>query len=259
MTRKNRDMVGSEFTNRFGDRCKIIEYNHSKDLRVVFDNGYTCSKTLTHLRSGKFTYPFTKTCYGVGFLGVGEYKSSGVAKCVARGRWRAMLGRVYSDRESVRLGDGLECDVHPDWHNFQTYAEWFYNTPTSNLLWEVDKDLRVIGNRTYSENTCSFVPPAINSFLPKKLKNNGLPIGVSWLESNQEYVVSGSAGGGVDVWYGGYDSPEQAFLCYKRLKEKRAKELAVEYRGRIHEDVFCNLMNFVIDIDFGYTDQGVKE
>ena len=70
--------------------------------------------------------------------------------------WRSMLQRCYMQNESQKTYIG--CSVVNEWHNFQNFAKWFeLNWPKDGGLYELDKDIKVKGNKTYGPDFCLFV------------------------------------------------------------------------------------------------------
>jgi hypothetical protein len=99
--------------------------------------------------------------YGVGFIGEGKFKSSlnGV-RSKAHKTWTGMLERCYSEKCHARNPTYKECSVCDEWHNFQNFAKWFFKNYIKGF--ELDKDIKVKGNKIYSPDTCIFVSPKKN-------------------------------------------------------------------------------------------------
>ena len=189
-----------------------------------------------HLKSGKFTSHRSKTVYGVGFSGGREFNKSNSRKILSI--WSMMLGRWYDDKMRIKNPSYKNCIVSDEWHNYQNYAKWYTSNEFYKVGWEVDKDLRKPGNRIYSEDTCTFVPPEINSFVPKNNIHRGeYPIGVYWHKSSEKFVSRCSIGKHVE-YLGSFDCQIKAFNIYKLRKESYAKELAKKYKENIHNEVF---------------------
>ena len=47
-----------------------------------------------------------------------------------------------------------------------------------------------------------------------------------------------------DRYLGYYNTPEEAFLVYKEAKEKRIKEVANKWKGKISDNVYEALINW---------------
>ncbi len=75
-----------------------------------------------------------------------------------------MLERCYDKAWQDKYKTYQGCAVHPDWHNFQTFARWHKdNYPNDGVTYHLDKDILVDGNKIYSESTCLFVTQADNT------------------------------------------------------------------------------------------------
>ena len=95
------------------------------------------------------------TARGVGFLGVGKYKTREDGKKTKEYLvWYSMLTRCYSKtyhgREAYK-----DCYVCDEWLNFQNFADWFHKNYKEGLV--LDKDKKIKGNKVYSPETCVFI------------------------------------------------------------------------------------------------------
>lgn len=71
--------------------------------------------------------------------------------------------------------------------DFQDFAEWCSRCPgyrekdENGALFHLDKDLRGLGRKTYSEETCCFIPARLNSlFIYSNASRGRWPLGVHW-------------------------------------------------------------------------------
>lgn len=148
--------VGDVFSSPlFGDFL-VLKYEGSKSILVRFsDTGYETETTLSQVISGSVKDRLSKTVCGVGFIGDGDYKPSWMGRKPYL-VWRCMLHRCYVRTASNKAY--LDCEVDSYWHNFQNFAKWFDdNWPKDGKMYELDKDIKVKGNRIYSPDTCMFV------------------------------------------------------------------------------------------------------
>lgn len=148
--------VGDVLPTSFYGDVEVIDYINSKIVVVRFINtGYETDTTCEQVVSGSVKDRMARTVCGVGYLGDGDYKPSFMER-KAYLVWRSMLQRCYmqSENQSSYIG----CSVADDWHNFQNFAEWFDdNWPRDGKMYELDKDIKVKGNRIYGPETCLFV------------------------------------------------------------------------------------------------------
>lgn len=101
------------------------------------------------------------TVYGVGFNSSGAFKSSEKgAHTKVYATWKSMLMRCYSEKYHVKFPTYIDCIVCDEWLDFQIFAEWFASNYIKGM--QIDKDIRVSGNKIYSPEFCLFVSPFDN-------------------------------------------------------------------------------------------------
>lgn len=154
-------------TNNCG-KLVVVEYNGAKDVLVRFiETGYEGVARADHIRRGFVKDPYTPSVFGVGYLGVGKHLATVDGKTTkVYDTWSHMFQRCYSTKLHARQPTYIGCSVDSSWHNFQVFGDWFdENYPADNNDYQLDKDLKVIGNKTYSADNCLFVSRGVNSFL----------------------------------------------------------------------------------------------
>lgn len=163
--------VGQVFeTSRCGD-CVVTAYHNSEYVEVVFpETGYVAKCQAFNLRKGWVKDPYCPTVQGVGFIGEGKHPTSvGGKQTRAYSIWKHMLERCYSHKLHKRRPSYRECVVARRWHCFQQFAndlitlEGYNNWIDPNTGYELDKDIKIPGNKVYSVETCMFVSKEVNS------------------------------------------------------------------------------------------------
>ena len=169
----------------------------------------------------------------------GEIKS---VLCPYYYRWTNMLKRCYGNKGEPLYDCYQGCSVHPDWHSFGNFKAWMEKQDWKGK--QLDKDLRVRGNKVYSEDTCCFVDIYLNSLITKSRgkinKNNTItPLGVSEaVRGNNVYYMTCMVkrGGHRDsVWGKGYGykgykrTPMEAHKVWQLSKRDHFIELLNEY------------------------------
>lgn len=231
--------------NNIGEPMVIIEYISSRNITILFldTNTIVKNKEYSKFLKGQIKNPEYPCIFGVGYLGLGVYKSFDNGKITRSYQtWRDMLKRVYGDTERSKFYK--DCEVCKEWYNFQNFAEWYENNYYEIIgsKMELDKDIIVKNNKIYSPDTCVFVPDFLNKFFTKNNKNRGkLPIGVS-LSSNNMYRVR--CGG---KYIGLFKSEEEAFLAYKNEKEAYLKKFADLYIDIIPKTLYKALYNYEVE------------
>ena len=199
---------------------RVVEYKNSNDVMVEFLlTSNTCSFRSVHIRNGVIRDCMLPSVNGVGFIGVGASKATNKRKKVpSYVLWENMLQRCYSSCES-KNPTYKDCTVHPDWHNFQNFAKWYgENHPDDGGKYHLDKDLLVIGNKTYSIDSCVFIPQWLNNFSLKSEKNRGsYPVGVSAHKETGMFESSCSFNS-KKVGLGKFSTPEAAHLAWRKYK-----------------------------------------
>ena len=84
--------------------------------------------------------------------------------------WQHMLARCFSEKYQTRYPTYKGCNVSDNFLNYSFFYDWcqeqigFGKVDEKGRSWCLDKDLLFVGNKTYSETTCVFVPNEINLF-----------------------------------------------------------------------------------------------
>lgn len=155
-----------ELENNAGDKLVIVQ--RCADICVVqfIETNYMTYALYQNVLKGKISDPYKKTFLGVGFLG--EYKSVPYWK-KAKQLWSNMMKRCYNPND--QKGYYGRSFVDTRWHCFANFIEdlpkidnfekWldFENT---GIKYNLDKDLKIPGNNTYSLIACSFEDEALN-------------------------------------------------------------------------------------------------
>ena len=245
---KNVRHIGTEYRSKLGSLATVIGYKSAKDVTVVFnDTGYVKTTRISELRNGSFKSPYCKSVFGIGYLGEGIYKVSEVGRItIAYDVWHSMLTRCYSKKYLETNPSYKGCTVHPDWHNFQVFAEWYYKHPFYGLGYQLDKDILCRGNKTYQDIFCTLVPREINTAVIdcKKARGN-YPVGVTFHKRDNVFI-SKAIVDGKRKELGRFSTPKEAFAKYKKFKEIHLRQLAIKYKGKVEDSVFKSLFEWEI-------------
>lgn len=138
----------------------ILKYYDHLNVMVKFtDTGYKTNTSSNLIRAGSIKDRLRPSVQGVGFIGVGKYKATENRKpSKAFDCWRGVLQRCFDKKFQKRVPSYAKCTVCSEWHNFQIFAKWFHeNHPNDGARYEIDKDIKVKGNKHYSPETCLIV------------------------------------------------------------------------------------------------------
>ena len=241
----------AESKTKEGYKIKIASYRNYLDIDVIFENGHIVNTTTKLFKNGEIKNPFHKSVFGVGYFGVGKYKSrDNKAPSLAYKKWIAMMKRCYDKSTHLKNPHYKDCSVCEEWLNFQNFAKRFeenYN-PETMKDWHLDKDILVKWNKVYSPETCCFVPFFINYLFTKNDESRGdLPIGVSF-RKNRNHFRSYCRVFDKREYLGSFKDAESAFLAYKKRKEIHVKEVAEKYRHLLSNKCYEAMIKYKVEI-----------
>ena len=177
MVKSKIDRTGEIGINTFGSKMIIVEYRGAKDIDVYFPEYDWIAKGVQYnnFKNGKIKCPYEKRYYGVGYIGEGKYKvweNGKNTKCYKT--WHNMLNTCYDEKFHEKYPTYIGCEVDKNWHNFQNFAEWYYNNyyEIEGGKMCLDKDILYKHNKVYPSKTCIFLAQTINSIFVKIYKRN---------------------------------------------------------------------------------------
>lgn len=154
------NQAGIIYPTKSGGDLEVTKYINSKEVEVRFlATGHKKTTQMSQIRSGKVKDPFYPSVFGVGFIGIGDHSVLVNGKHTkSYTAWNNMLKRCYSENFHNKNPTYIGCNVCEDWHNFQVFAKWYYeNYPSDGGSYQLDKDIKVKGNKTYKPESCMFV------------------------------------------------------------------------------------------------------
>ena len=159
-----------------------------------------------------------------------------------------MLRRCYYSKYQEENPTYADCTVIEQWHDFQVFAEWYENHEYRNINYHLDKDILYTNNKTYSPDTCCFVPAELNNLLLSNSSTKGkYPQGVCFHKTNGKYLAQLMVDGR-SKHLGRFTCPNEAHLVYKKAKEAHVKTKALEWQDGIARDVFDALMSWELSL-----------
>lgn len=171
-TKPDKYSVGTKHVLKGGQIITILERVDNSKRLIEFDiNGYKTIATMAEILTSNIKNPFIPIRYGVGYFGEGIYKYNDYYSA-----WSHMLERCYNKATNKSYNLNTVCE---EWHNYQNFAKWYeenYPHHIKDIKFELDKDLLQFGieSKTYSPDTCLFLPKRINLFISRRIKyNNG--------------------------------------------------------------------------------------
>ena len=214
-------------------------------------HGYGCVKCA---QNNVPQYGRRRVVFGVGI--------NDSVKAISKGRtrddcdyytWHGMIQRCYDKKFQEKHPTYTGCTVCDEWKTFSNFQKWFTN-PANGYKegYHLDKDILIPGNKIYSPDTCIFVPKRINCMFSgsSKKNENGLPMGVQYSASRQQYypVLSGLDGKNIiDREY--FRTAEEAWHVYAQYKKDYVESVAETYRSVVPENVYEAIKNHQFSID----------
>lgn len=113
-----------------------------------------------------------------------------------------------------------------DFLDFQEFAEFCnsefgFDRKRSGRFWNLDKDILKLGNKSYSKDTCIFVPNDINTvFINHQSSRGKYPLGVKWQNNGPNPLLSSYKDNGKQVYCGLFDDPMEAHRPWQVGKVK---------------------------------------
>lgn len=145
--------------------------------------------------------------------------------CPFYAAWRNMLNRVYSGRYK----NYLDCSVCDEWLLFSNFKSWMEVQNHQGL--HLDKDIKIQGSKTYSPQTCAFVPARLNSLLSLSSNSKGEePVGVCFRKD--------MASRPYQSYCNSFETDKRTHLGYFQTAEEAHKEWQISKADQILKAVF---------------------
>jgi hypothetical protein len=229
-------VVGAVFETTYCGKIEILSYNSARDITVKFLDSGTISHGIVaqRIRIGYVSDPFYPFTAGVGYMGVGPYGSK--THKDAYQRWSGIFYRIFLSKDTNNLSSYHDCRVDDRWCNFQSFAEWYYSQYTHpDEIYDIDKDLKVRGNRVYGPDTCLLIPESLNVLIASD-KANPLAQGISIRHNKFRARVTID---GVRKTLGNYNSVEDAVAAYRsgRTEAIMSRSNKLHSEGKITDEI----------------------
>jgi hypothetical protein len=236
--------VGDRFESNKGQWMVVLEVVNQDKILIEFEDEHKHRKWIDSSQvkdRGNVKNPFFPLLFGVGYYGVGKYKSTNGPKRLghknlpAYSAWINMLSRCY-DKNYIDPHLYKNSTVHEEWYNFQVFAEW-YHSELNNVGWEgrINTDKDILGDGSiYSSKTCCLVPVKINSAVRQAAGGKYLP-GVRKAGENFRVFP------GYDTSNVRFKTELDAHMAFVESKSKKIVEVANEYKEQIKPVVYETL------------------
>jgi len=161
--------------------------------------------------------------------------------------WRHFLVRCYCPKYQERFPTYVGCYASENFKDYSYFYKWCQSqVGFDQKSFQLDKDLILKGNKTYSEDTCLFLPSELNNLLiSSRACRGGLPIGVSAHQGRFQVRCCNTS---KDRHVGYFNTPELAFQAYKQAKEAFIKRQAEKWKNFIDPRAYEALMRYEVSI-----------
>lgn len=156
---------GDTLKSNYDGDFEVIEVSAKRCKIKFLSTGFTTEAPRQEAKKGKVKDKIKPRVYGVGFVGVGEFKlSTNGRKTKAGSVWYGILSRCYNENDAAYKTYGAKgVFVCSEWHNFQNFAKWFEDNFIESIVRpELDKDILSEEVKKYSPQTCMFVTKSEN-------------------------------------------------------------------------------------------------
>lgn len=172
--------------------------------------------------------------------------------------WHSTLNRCFSEKYQTLYPTYKGCNVSDNFLYYSYFYDWcqeqigFGKVDDKGRYWQLDKDLLFIGNKTYSETACVFVPKEINVFFTDSGSVRGeYPVGVCFDKPTGKFKSQCKVNGKLQ-YLGLFNTPEEAFTVYKPFKEALCKQLALKWQSEIDPRLFNAMMAWCVPAIFNF-------
>lgn len=241
--------VGDVLKAKSGSEYTIVEYIDSRNITIEFNDEHKFQMKIksSAFKAGMMKNPYHRSVRGVGYFGVGIFKSHKSGKHTKEYKvWQSMIDRCYSGLDKYSAYS--DCTVSDEWHNFQNFAKWYTSQEyCGKPNYHLDKDILVNGNRVYSAETCLLVPAEINQMFERiNPTNRGEVLGVSFNSYSRKYLAHICMGKDTK-FLGSFKTKDLAHAAYIEFKKLYFRNMAIVHRDKISAEVFNILANWKYD------------
>lgn len=142
-------------------------------------------------------------------------------------KWQSMINRAHNPKYQENQVTYIESDICEEWKYATSFKSWMETQDWES--YHLDKDILVQGNKTYSPDTCCFVPQYINSLLTQRGNMRGEhPLGVHYNEAKSPYVATCHDGNG-KVYLGRFSNPTDAHKAWQTEKPKAIRSCVYKW------------------------------
>ena len=148
-------------------------------------------------------------------------------RCKVYARWVNMLRRAYCKKFQEKHPTYIGTTICTQWLRFSVFSAWDKDNMVEGF--DLDKDLKVKGNKHYSPDTCLYLPRCINTLLIDCGASRGrLPIGVDIHKTTGKFRAQIR----VDskrIHLGLFKTVNEAMAAYRKAKNEEIVRKSIQY------------------------------
>ena len=167
--------------------------------------------------------------------------NGGLATCPYYSAWIQMFRRCYDKEHHKKAPSYAGCIVSPKWHKFMDFRAWMMDQDWENN--ELDKDIRIPGNKIYGPESACFVSREVNSLISSGNRGE-FPSGVSTDGRKNKFISRISTKGKVYA-LGTFASIDEAEFVYLKEKAAYMGEVAQRHPDKKVRDGLKNHVNLI--------------
>jgi len=146
--------------------------------------------------------------------------------CEVYRTWKSMFVRVYDPKYLAKMPSYADATICAEWMSFMSFRKW-----TLSQDWQgkqLDKDIRIPGNKEYSPRTCLYVDHHINCLLTDSKRSRGeLPKGVAKCTGSKNFLAHYRRDNKL-IHIGSFSTPEEASAAYSVERSFYIREKAMQ-------------------------------
>ena len=243
------ELVAITFLKQPYGRFKIWHKDGNIDNDWYKNLMYVTDGDLRRLKNGEITW--RDLDYRQEYIEY-ENRASAAAYIVYNGIKTRCKNSEATESIHACYNDTAMCD---EWNeNPKSFVKWYLENyyACDGELMAVDKDLFGNGFNVYSPENCCILPQSLNTMLAnakqhyrgRKDENGILPYGVKYSGKRKKYYseIALTDTDNKRIRLADWDTPEEAFAEYKKMKEADIKTMTAKYRDKIPEYIYKKLL-----------------
>lgn len=140
--------------------------------------------------------------------------------------WGNLLKRVYCPKYQAKHPTYIGCKVCPEWLHYIEFKKWFDKYHVEGYA--LDKDILVEGNKTYSPETCVYIPQEINKLFTDKKSGQVTLTGVTLQKDCNKFKAQITMDSKTR-YLGLFDTEIEASEVYQEKRKEYLDKVSKEY------------------------------